>query len=363
MQQSGYRHSMLREIYQQPEVLHRCLEQFPFPLPNLPLLQENPPETIHILACGSSRHAALVGQYWLEQLAGIPTRVRSAAEFPLMPLPPTPRTLTIVVTQSGETADTLAAVRFEQARRSALPIPFQPWFLGLTNQADSTLTQLIPSTLVTEAGREQGVAATKTFTAQILVFFSLALSLGWQRQTLSLAEAEALWAEGQRIPEQMAALLEAVAPAAVQMADRLLLASSAMVLGQGMNTPIAREGALKLKETTYLPTEGYGIGEFMHGPIALLDERVPVIAIVPSAPTLTSFQPRLEKIRSYGSPVLGIGLPAAAALVDHLLPLPTVNELLSPLLTVVPLQLLAYHLADRKGFDVDHPRHLTKAIV
>lgn len=362
---------MLKEIYQQPEAIQTGLatyldgtpaSRFAPPLTTLLAELAVPPDAIHIIASGTSRHAGLIAQFWLEQLAGIPTRVRSGSEFLEAPLPLTGNTLTIAVTQSGETADTLQALAFDQQRRTNLSRE-RGCFVGITNQAVSPLAHQVDVLLPTLAGPEVGVAATKTFTTQLVVFCLLALMLAEHRQIrdrspqllVSLAQLPALLQQ----TLQQATWLQAVAQSLV---DR----QHCLVLGRGINRAIALEGALKLKETTYLHAEGYAAGEFMHGPIALLDEKVPVIAIVPAGNTQPALLANVSKAKSHGSPIIGIVTTENAAETKHLFEtqiiLPAIEEILSPFLTVIPLQLLAYFIAVARGLNVDRPRNITKTL-
>ncbi len=375
-----FRHFMLQEIYEQPDVVQACLAQYlnlgwlqshasgqasgsPIQL-GLPASLYDDLAEIHLLACGTSLHASLVGQYLLEQLVGIPTRVRYASEFRETPFPLTTNTLTIAVTQSGETADTLKALEFEQQRRSQLAPPFHPRLLGLTNQPDSTLQQQVDYILHAPSGREVGVAATKSFVAQLMVFYALALDLAAQRETLSSDRIYELLRELERLPRKMAQILEA-ADAIAQLAKDLVDTQDFIFLARGINYPIALEGALKLKETSYIHAEGYAAGEFLHGPIAILDEKVAVVAIAMPGQVYDKTLVNLQKVKSRGARLIGITTPEssdAAALFDALLPMPHVDELLSPILTAVPLQLLAYYITVYRGLDVDRPRGLTKSL-
>jgi glucosamine--fructose-6-phosphate aminotransferase (isomerizing) len=371
-----FRHFMLQEIYAQPEVVQACLEKYlnldwaqnhasesPIHL-GLPATLYNDLAQIHIVACGTSLHASLVGQYLLEQLAGIPTRVRYASEFPDHPFPLTANTLTIAVTQSGETADTLKALVFEQQRRSQLAPAFRPRLLGLTNQPDSTLQQRVDHILHAPSEQEVGVAATKSFVAQLMVFYVLALDLAVRRQMLSSDRLNILLRELERLPEKIARILE-VTDAIAQLAKDLVDVQNFIFLARGVNYPIALEGALKLKETSYIHAEGYAAGEFLHGPLAILDEKVAVVAIAMPGQVYNKTLANLQKVKSRGARLIGITTPensAAAALFDALLPIPDVDELFSPILTVIPLQLLAYYITVYRGLDVDRPRGLTKSL-
>ncbi|MBL1174822.1 MAG: SIS domain-containing protein [Pantanalinema sp. GBBB05] len=361
---------MLKEIYQQPEVLRTCLAAYltgnrdvPINL-NLPIELYNDLDQIHLIACGTSRHAGLVAQHWLEQITGIPTRIRSGSEFVSAPLPIATNTLTIGITQSGETADTLKALTINQTRRSELGDRFQARQLGITNQPNSSLAQLVDHILPTWAGTEIGVAATKTFTTQLAVLCCLMLDLAVRRGVIVSAQLQQWITVLQQLPEQIARILEQEG-AIKDLAQQLVNSSHCIILGQGVNRAIALEGALKLKETTYIHAEGYAAGEFLHGPIALLDQQIPVIAIAPEGSSQAAVLETVRKVQMSGAKVIGIvsNREATPDLFEDCLVLPAIaNELISPFLTVIPLQLLAYHIAVLRGLDVDRPRNLTKAI-
>ncbi|WP_432809003.1 isomerizing glutamine--fructose-6-phosphate transaminase [Pantanalinema sp. GBBB05] len=367
---SEFPHLMLKEIYQQPEVLRTCLAAYltgnrdvPINL-NLPIELYNDLDQIHLIACGTSRHAGLVAQHWLEQITGIPTRIRSGSEFVSAPLPIATNTLTIGITQSGETADTLKALTINQTRRSELGDRFQARQLGITNQPNSSLAQLVDHILPTWAGTEIGVAATKTFTTQLAVLCCLMLDLAVRRGVIVSAQLQQWITVLQQLPEQIARILEQEG-AIKDLAQQLVNSSHCIILGQGVNRAIALEGALKLKETTYIHAEGYAAGEFLHGPIALLDQQIPVIAIAPEGSSQAAVLETVRKVQMSGAKVIGIvsNREATPDLFEDCLVLPAIaNELISPFLTVIPLQLLAYHIAVLRGLDVDRPRNLTKAI-
>jgi len=374
-------HFMLREIYEQPEVLQACLSKYlnasspdsrlptpdsPSPTPfNLPSSFHTNLDQIHILACGTSRHAALVAQYWFEQITRISTRVRSASEFIAAPLPLTSQTGTITITQSGETADTLAAVDHQKVRYAQLNIS-QPQLLGITNQTDSSLATRVDSILPTLAGEEIGVAATKTFTTQLAVLSCLVLDIAYQTSAINDEQMNSIVSELRSLPEQIATVLRQQEKAIEDLARHLSKASNCIVLGQGINRAIALEGALKLKETTYLHAEGYAAGEFLHGPIALLDDTIPVIVIAPSDRTQEQVMSVIRRVKSHNGPVIGITTsatdPNTIKLFNKTIALPAVHEWLTPFLTVIPLQLLAYHVAVQKGLNVDRPRNITKTL-
>ncbi|MDX2239663.1 MAG: SIS domain-containing protein [Leptolyngbyaceae cyanobacterium bins.302] len=362
-------HFMLKEIHQQPAAIQTCLSTYWNPqsqtiqLPPFPF--SSFPHEIHILASGTSRHASLIAQFWLEQLAHIPTRVRSGSEFLEAPLPLTANTLTIGVTQSGETADTLQALEFEHHRRNQAAPEFHPHLLGITNQATSSLADRVDTVIPTLAGTEVGVAATKTFTTQLVVFYLLALKLAEQRQCLNHDRTLQAIAVLHQLPAKIQQVLQQ-ADRIQAIAEQLVNTRHCIVLGRGINQAIALEAALKLKETTYLHAEGYAAGEFMHGPIALLDEQIPIIAIAPADNTQANLLANIHKAKSHGSPIIGIVTrddgTNTAELFETQIILPTVEEMLSPLLTVIPLQLLAYHIAVLRGLNVDRPRNITKTL-
>ncbi|PSB23888.1 hypothetical protein C7B82_29355 [Stenomitos frigidus ULC18] len=376
----GFAHFMLKEIYEQPEVVRRCLATYLKPdwnsdrdaaLPATPFNLAFPEALfavaeIQIVACGTSRHAGLVAQYWLEQLAGIPTRVRSASEFVSAPFPLTTNTLTIAVTQSGETADTLAAIEVAKKRRSQSDVSLQSWSLGITNQPDSSLTKAVDYTLPTLAGAEVGVAATKTFMAQLVVFCCLALAFAVRRRVLSPQQLVDTIAALRLLPDQIETTLKQQHEPIQTVAQTFTDVKDCIVLGRGMNRAIALEGALKLKETTYIHAEGYAGGEFMHGPIALLDAKVLVIAIAPAGNVYDQMLANAQKAKTNGAPLIGITNVTESsdrAVFDHQITVPAIDELLSPFLTVTPLQLLAYAIAVQRGLDVDRPRNITKTLI
>lgn len=384
VEKQGFRHFMLKEIYEQPGVVRTCLEAYlnndwsletddgtppqafqpPIQLGIPASLYENL-ERIQILACGTSWHASLVGKYLLEQLAGIPTMVQYASEFRYAPAPLTPNTLTIGVTQSGETADTLAALDMEQKRRAELLPPYQPRLLGITNRLESSLGTLVPHIIETHAGIEIGVAATKTFVNQLVAFYCLALDLAWQRQSLPASRIKEILVGLRQLPAQIELILESQERYIEELAHEFAETKDFIFLGRGINFPIALEGALKLKEISYIHAEGYPAGEMKHGPIALLDAKVPVVAIAMPGNVYEKVLSNAQEAKARDARLIGvtpINDPDAAETFDDLLPVPAVEELLSPILTVIPLQLLAYHIAARRGLDVDQPRNLAKSV-
>jgi glucosamine--fructose-6-phosphate aminotransferase (isomerizing) len=368
----SFRHFMLKEIHEQPETaalwVARHLPQAApgeaGPLVALPLPAEvfEGVERIQILACGTSRHAALVGAYLLEQLAGIPASVFYASEFRYAPPPLSAHTLTIGVTQSGETADTLAALAMEQERRQLSSDPaFAPRLLGITNRAESSLARMVDHILDIGAGIEVGVAATKTFLAQLLAFYGLALSFAERRA--GRAGLQALVDQLRQLPQQLEALVADHDQRCAGLAHRFEGTQDVIFLGRGINYPIALEGALKLKEISYIHAEGYPAGEMKHGPIALLDAKVPVVSIAMPGKVFEKVLSNAQEAKARDAELIGVAPDCPdAELFDLLLPVPVVDELLSPLLTVIPMQLLSYHIAAHRGLDVDQPRNLAKSV-
>lgn len=376
VEKQGFKHYMLKEIYEQPGVVRTCLEVYLRPewepqAPYSPVQLGLAPavladlEFIQIVACGTSWHASLVGKYLLEQLANIPTSVQYASEFRYAPPPLLPNTLTIGVTQSGETADTLAALEMELSRRQGLEPPLSARLLGITNRPESTLGQLVPAIIDTHAGIEIGVAATKTFVAQLMAFYLLSLELAWQRQTLGGDRLAELVAGLRQLPAQIELILESQERYIEALSHDFSDTQDFIFLGRGINFPIALEGALKLKEISYIHAEGYPAGEMKHGPIALLDAKVPVVTIAMPGSVFEKVLSNAQEARARDARLIGVTPMAeveAQHTFDDLLPVPEVDELLSPILTVIPLQLLAYHIAARRGLDVDQPRNLAKSV-
>ncbi|MFN7819241.1 MAG: glutamine--fructose-6-phosphate transaminase (isomerizing) [Cyanobacteriota bacterium] len=370
----SFRHFMLKEIHEQPEtaalwVARHLPEEALVALPLDDAVYEGI-ERIEILACGTSRHAAQVGAYLLEQLAGLPTTVHYASEFRYAPPPLVPHTLTIGVTQSGETADTLAALAMEQERRRSLADPAQaPRLLGITNRPESSLGRLVPHILDIGAGIEVGVAATKTFLGQLLAFYGLTLAFAERRAAAgrpgapSPARLRQLAEELRQLPGLLQRLVEDHDERCAELAHLFADTQDVIFLGRGINYPIAMEGALKLKEISYIHAEGYPAGEMKHGPIALLDARVPVVSIAVPGSVFDKVLSNAQEAKARDARLLGVA-PACpdTELFDMLLPLPEVDELLSPLLTVIPMQLLSYHIAAHRGLDVDQPRNLAKSV-
>jgi glucosamine--fructose-6-phosphate aminotransferase (isomerizing) len=371
VEKQGFKHFMLKEIYEQPGVVRACLEAY-FPGSGetpvtLNLAEEfyADLEQIQIVACGTSWHAALVGKYLLEQLAESPTQVQYASEFRYAPTPLTANTLTIGVTQSGETADTLAALSMEKDRRQGKESKYQARLLGITNRPESTLGQMVGNIINTHGGIEIGVAATKTFIAQLMAFYGLALDLAYRRQTISFERLTEIIAGLRQLPIEIEAILETQEKYIEQLVHEFTETKDFIFVGRGINFPIALEGALKLKEISYIHAEGYPAGEMKHGPIALLDSKVPVVAIAMPGSVYEKVISNAQEAKARDSRLIGVTSVndgEAAEIFNDLIPVSDVEEILSPILTVIPLQLLAYHIAARKGLDVDQPRNLAKSV-
>ena len=367
-----FRHFMLKEIHEQPETAElwvtRHLPQGLPPEQPVALPMDDAfyagIEQIQILACGTSRHAAMVGAYLLEQFAGIPTSVHYASEFRYAPPPLAPHTLTIGVTQSGETADTLAALAMEAERRLAHGDPaFAPRQLGVTNRPESSLSRQVPHILDIGAGIEVGVAATKTFLGQLLAFYGLAMAFAARRGARPAAEIKALSDELRGLPQRLRQLVDLHDQRSEALAPRFADTQDVIFLGRGINYPIALEGALKLKEISYIHAEGYPAGEMKHGPIALLDSRVPVVSIAVPGVVFEKVLSNAQEAKARDAQLIGVAPQGPdTELFDELLPVPTVSEWISPLLTVVPMQLLSYYIAAHRGLDVDQPRNLAKSV-
>jgi glucosamine--fructose-6-phosphate aminotransferase (isomerizing) len=374
VEKQGFKHFMLKEIYEQPGVVRACLEayfqsewnpdQSPIKL-NLPPSLYKDLEQIQIVACGTSWHAALVGKYLLEQLAGIPTQVQYASEFRYAPSPLTANTLTIGVTQSGETADTLAALAMAKERCQSQEGKYQPRLLGITNRPESTLGQMVADIINTHGGIEIGVAATKTFVAQLMAFYVLSLDLAYSRQSITATRLEEIITGLRQLPGEIEVILETQERYIEHLVHDFAETQDFIFVGRGINFPIALEGALKLKEISYIHAEGYPAGEMKHGPIALLDAKVPVVAIAVPGSVYEKVLSNAQEAKARDSRLIGvtpINHGAVTEIFDDLIPVSEVEEILSPILTVIPLQLLAYHIAARRGLDVDQPRNLAKSV-
>ena len=368
-EKGGYRHFMLKEIHEQPRAVRDTLlgriglEEGEVHLQELGEAAEElkRAQRVMLLACGTSWHAALVGKYLLEQIARVPAEVDYGSEFRYRDPIIGPQTLAVAISQSGETADTLAAIR-QAKKQGALPI-------AICNVQGSMLTREAAGTLLTHAGPEIGVASTKAFTSQLVALALLTLHLGRLRGTLSADRCRELLHELAKVPHLMEDALRA-SGRIEEMSKFFAQAKDFLFLGRGINYPIALEGALKLKEISYIHAEGYPAGEMKHGPIALIDDQMPVVALLTPGRTYEKMLSNVQEVKARGGKVLAItaqgdkdarqvlDLTAGDIIVD----VPPVDEVWSPLLNVLPLQLLAYHTAVRAGRDVDQPRNLAKSV-
>jgi len=363
-EKGGYPHFMLKEIHEQPQVILDTMrgrysyERGEADLPDIGLTpaQFADVHRVWIVACGTSWHAALVGKYLIEEMVGAPVQVDIGSEFryrnPLIG----PGDLLIAISQSGETADTLAAAR--EAKRQGTRV------VSICNVVGSTLARESDGVLFTHAGPEIGVASTKAFTAQLTALYLLSLHLGRVRGTVSV-EAGRTWLDRfVTLPTHVQHLLDREAEL-VAIATRYHTKRNFLYLGRGINYPIALEGALKLKEISYIHAEGYAAGEMKHGPIALIDEDMPVVVLAPRDRLYEKTVSNLMEVKARGAPVIVFGTAGAREFgkaADAVFAIPDVHPLLSPILFAVPLQLLAYHIAVLLGTDVDQPRNLAKSV-
>jgi glucosamine--fructose-6-phosphate aminotransferase (isomerizing) len=363
-EKGGYRHFMLKEIYEQPRAAADTMRGRVQPEGGtvvLPDVQLDPDvvagiQRIVLVACGTSYHAAIVGRFMMERLAGIAAEVDLGSEFRYRDAVLGPETLVVALSQSGETADTLGAVK--SARAKGAPI------VGITNVVGSALSREATGTLYTHAGPEIGVASSKTFTATLVACYLLALWLG-RRRGMLLAEDGRKHIQGLlELPRLMERTLE-MENAVAELAREVSRHKNFLFLGRGINYPLALEGALKLKELSYVHAEGYPAGEMKHGPIALLEDGFPVIALAPRDASYDRMMSNLEEVRARDGRVIAIGHEGdreLSAKADLMLTIPPAGDLLTPMLLSIPMQLLAYHMAVRLGRDVDQPRNLAKSV-
>ncbi len=369
----NFKHYMLKEIFDQPDIAKYWLEKYLIKNSKTGKYKVNYSfdtkffesiERIEIVACGTSRHAAMVGKFLLEQFSGITTNVFFASEYRYSPPPLLPNTLTIGVTQSGETADTLAAIRMEIERRSSIgDINYKPNLVAITNRIESSIGRQIPNIIDIGAGMEIGVAATKTFFAQLLSFYGLAIKFAQIKQSQSNENINQLISELIKLPMLIEKLLEKHNQSSEKLAHDFFNIKDVIFLGRGINYPIALEGALKLKEISYIHAAGYPAGEMKHGPIALLDKKVPVISIAFPGKVFDKVISNAQEAKARDAYLIGVApICSGTEIFDYLMAVPSTNEWISPLLAIVPLQLLSYHIAAHRGLDVDQPRNLAKSV-
>jgi glucosamine--fructose-6-phosphate aminotransferase (isomerizing) len=363
VEKQGYDHFMLKEIFEQPQSVRNALRGRLVPddgtahLGGLNMTEEElrGVDRIIITGCGTSWHAGLIGEYMLEEFARIPVEVEYASEFRYRNPIVKPNTLVLVISQSGETADTLAAMR-EAGRKGARA-------LGICNVVGSTIAREADGGIYIHAGPEIGVASTKAFTSQVAVLAILTLALG-RLKAMSREEGRRLVAELVGIPEKMERVLESSAGIRA-VAEAYVHHNNFLYLGRGVNFPVALEGALKLKEISYIHAEGYPAAEMKHGPIALIDEKMPVVFICLRDSAYDKIISNMEEVRSRKGTIIAIASAGDTEIkrqADHVIYVPETIEMLSPLLSVIPLQLLAYHIAVMRGCDIDQPRNLAKSV-
>lgn len=362
IEKGNYRHFMLKEIHEQPVVVAQTLQSYIRPVEQMVALPDidfdlGGIERVTIVACGTASYVGMIGKYWIEQFARIPVEVDVASEFRYRDPVLLPNTLGVVVSQSGETADTLAALRHMAANEITTA--------GIINVPTSSMAREVDLLLSTHAGPEIGVASTKAFTCQLAVMAALAVNLAR--------------AKGKLTPEQEREIVRALieTPAAINaalshdeeiqaLAPRIAEAQDVLYLGRGPDYPLALEGALKLKEISYIHAEGYASGEMKHGPIALIDDKVPLIVIAPSGPLFDKTVSNMQEAQARGAKVVLIsdadGLAQAGDDAAATIEMPKVHPLIAPIVYAVPVQLLAYHVAVVKGTDVDQPRNLAKSV-
>ena len=358
----GYRHFMQKEIFEQPTVVAQTLGSYLRPLEELVALPAIPFDLaairrVSIIACGTSFYAGMVGKYWIEALARLPVELDIASEFRYRDPVLQEGGLALFISQSGETADTLAALRHAKANGQRIAT--------VVNVASSSMARESELVLPTHAGPEIGVASTKAFTCQLAVLAAFAIALGRAQGRLTQADEHRLVRLLGEVPAAMNLALADDA-AVEKLAHRVAPARDVLYLGRGPDYPLALEGALKLKEISYIHAEGYAAGEMKHGPIALIDENVPVVAIAPSGPLFDKTISNVQEVMARGGQVILIsdaaGLAAQGDSAAAVIAMPTVDPFIAPLVYAIPVQLLAYHVAVVKGTDVDQPRNLAKSV-
>ena len=364
IEKGGYEHFMLKEIFEQPLSIQdtmrgRLLEDGTTKISgiNNNLKQFLSADRIIIAACGTSWHAGLVGEYLFEELTRIPVEVEYASEFRYRNPVINSSDIVIAISQSGETADTLAALKLAKERGA--------FIYGICNVVGSSIARLTDSGTYTHAGPEIGVASTKAFTTQLTVLTLLALHLGHKKGTIDHDTYKRLCKELAHIPDLVAKTLEMNKDKVIEIAHAYKDVSNCIYLGRGYNYPVALEGALKLKEISYIHAEGYPAAEMKHGPIALIDENMPVVFLAPSRGHYEKVVSNAQEIKARKGKIIAVVTEhdtQMSALADHVLEIPEVEELFSPILSVIPLQLLSYYIATMRGCNVDQPRNLAKSV-
>lgn len=364
-EKAGYRHFMLKEIFEQPQAILNTFRGRLDPetgivrLPEIKLSSEElrGVSRISLVACGTSWHAALVAKYWLEKWVGIPVEVDIASEFRYRRLLLGPDVIVIPISQSGETADTLAGLRLAKELGAKV--------ISICNVVGSTITRESHGTIYTHAGPEIGVASTKAFTSQLTALFLLTLFLGQVRETISPEKSRELGRGLVELPALIEEELPRLQEEMIPICNEFGRSRDFLYLGRGANFPIALEGALKLKEISYIHAEGYAAGELKHGPIALIDSDMPVLALVPGDGVYKKVISNVQEVKARHGRIILVGSrgdDALADIGDFVINLPVIHEELNPILYTIPLQLLSYQIANMRGCDVDQPRNLAKSV-
>jgi len=364
-EKAGFKHFMLKEIFEQPQaILNTFRGRFDpetgdvdLPEINLSKSELSAVSRVSLVACGTSWHAALVAKYWIEKWAGIPVDVDIASEFRYRRLLLDGTVLVVPISQSGETADTLAGMRLARTLGAKI--------VAICNVVGSTVTREADGTIYTHAGPEIGVASTKAFTSQLVALFLLTLHLSQVKDTITADESRALCSVMLELPIILEREINRIQDDVDQIAEVFVKSRDFLYLGRGVNFPIALEGALKLKEISYIHAEGYASGELKHGPIALIDKEMPVLALVPRDSVYQKVISNVEEVKARNGRMILVGTEgdkSLARIADHVIYLPEIHEDLNPILYVVPLQLLSYQIANLRGCDVDQPRNLAKSV-
>jgi glucosamine--fructose-6-phosphate aminotransferase (isomerizing) len=363
-QKGGYKHFLLKEIHEQPQAIIDTMRGRILPEESTVALGEfdehgavlNSVKRMTLVACGTAWHACLAGKFYLEELARIPTEVDYGSEFRYRNSPLEPQTAVLAVSQSGETADTLAAL--EGGKDFGLPA------LAICNVVDASIPRRADIVLYTHAGPEISVASTKAFTTQLTALYLLSVYLGRRRGVLKQEQSSQLITDLLNLPAQVREILSRE-KAIEKIAKKYGHAKDFLYLGRGVNYPIALEGALKLKEISYIHAEGYPAGEMKHGPIALIDEEMPVVVLLPKDPVYAKTLSNMKEVEARGGRIIAITDAPSKELEDiawEIIQVPTTNHLLMPILLTIPMQLLAYYIAVYRGTDVDQPRNLAKSV-
>ena len=365
IEKGGYEHFMLKEIFEQPKSIHDTmrgrllLDEGIIKMAGIwdHLERINKAERIIIIACGTSWHAGLVGEYLIEEFARIPVEVEYASEFRYRNPIITPKDVVIAISQSGETADTMAAIKLAKEKGA--------FVYGICNVVDSSIARVTDAGSYTHAGPEIGVASTKAFTAQLTILTLIALKLGKHNGNLSNGEFMGLIAELDTIPKKVEEVLASSHDLAKEIAKNFVDATNFLYLGRGYNFPSALEGALKLKEISYIHAEGYPAAEMKHAPIALIDENMPIVIIAPKKGHYDKIVSNVQEIKARKGKVIAVvnkGDEQVASMADYIIEMPETSECFSPIVAAIPLQLLSYYIAVYRGANVDQPRNLAKSV-